>query len=737
MKGAYYDRIRHTLYSQHSSPLVIIDPIGYEESEQEFTRTLDNVGIIANFSADLKFVGDGLEFIKNIVKNHGLNELLTLKREEKHPQTDEWVLMYSGTLDLSTFKIENGECAVKINAGGFDKIFKSRETEKLEIETETSIDGDELPPLQLKNLTLEGRRIFLKTQFDVLETENEAEMYRESNAENVERGGMVTVPINKFSSSHDEAHSQNPNTFLENNNIGQSGESDGTAGMMFFTSLTQQRTLKIQLVISYKMHVVYDDLDWANFWLRIAKYENGTDFNFKEAENIHFSTNPLQYHNQTITSVHNTTITVEAGESLSLQFGMLMRTNGNAFRDHALTINCSDIIAGLTIEEDSTFEPTNTKTILLHDLGERLSQIITGEQGRFRSNVLGRTDLGYSQNGKWGYVGTYCGHWLRNFNLGDDLYKKYTTTFKDYVNTLKSMFNLHVGFMVENGVEKVVIEPMTYFFNPNIVLRLPNPLKNVKEYVAEDLIFSGITMGYEKGAEVEGIIGLDEPNGQSNWATNMTVIKNSHEKTAKYIAGVYMEEKQRRFQKSLAPTEDKENDKDIFIKDLKLVSGQLRERKWQDDFISAPTGIFSPETAKNLRFSPAHNLRRHGNFISTAFKQYLDKYLKFGSSSGNSTMTTFSVEESFSENQDVLNGDLANRLFEPFYIEGEHIVDFDVLTTLQGNSIFDGVQTPNFYCKVEFRLEDEPDQLRYGYIMSMKPNGAGSWKFIEASNLTI
>jgi hypothetical protein len=36
--------------------------------------------------------------------------------------------------------------------------------------------------------------------------------------------------------------------------------------------------------------------------------------------------------------------------------------------------------------------------------------------------------------------------------------------------------------------------------------------------------------------------------------------------------------------------------------DLKPGTNILEQRKWQDDLEKAPTGIFSPETATNLRF---------------------------------------------------------------------------------------------------------------------------------------
>ncbi|MDN3665317.1 hypothetical protein QWY92_07810 [Algibacter miyuki] len=322
---------------------------------------------------------------------------------------------------------------------------------------------------------------------------------------------------------------------------------------------------------------------------------------------------------------------------------------------------------------------------------------------------------------------------MRNFGLADELYKKFTTSFKDYTQTLQSVLNVHVGFQSINNQDLIIAEDFEYFFNPNIVIVLPIPLANVKKHTAEDFVFSSVELGYEKGGEVEGIMGLDEPNGKANWVSNITAIKNPYSSISKYIAGVYDEEKQRRYQREDYPTLDTDRDTDIFIKDCKDVSGVLTERLWNDDFAAAPTGIFSPETAKNLRLSPANNLRRRKSLLATPLKHYQNEYLSFGSSTANSAMTTQLIgKAAITENDNIINSDLGNRLFEPYYIEGEHVVSNELMTQLKGFTNINGVDVPNFYCKVEFTIEGDTT-VRHGYIMSVKPDGAGTWKFIEAA----
>ncbi|TDE53755.1 hypothetical protein [Flavobacterium sp. GT3P67] len=744
--GSYFDNIRHTLYSVHKPPLVITDPIGYENSNEEFTRTIKNIGVVANFSSDLKFVNDGLDYIEDIIFNYGVNETITIKKEGKDPNTDEWIELYFGTLDIMVYENEDGVLSIRINSGGIDKIFKSRESESIEIESIKTLDEIAIPELVTKKITNEGREIFLKTIYNVLKTDNNAYLYNQTNGQT--RGCTVNVPLNIFSKSHDNAQSPYPNTTIGDNSHDRSAQ--GTNELMFFANSNTQRNLEINLDISFKVNVInYDDVHWSKYWLRIAIYKDGASYNYSRPIDIWYTDNIRSFNGNIITKQLNYVLDLKQGESASLQFCQLM--DGKNGHSAHLEVKFEDIVINepkMTISESSSSPGTETKMLLMHELGERLSLLITGKSGIFKSNVLGRKELGYRKDGDWAYISTYCGHWLRGFDRHPlpqpatettpeivNKYKAYTTSFKDYSETLKAIFNIHIGFQTINGIEQVVAEKFSYFFNQNIVLVLPFPLTKAKRYTAEDFIYSSVEAGYEKGGTVEDIQGLDEPNGKSNWVSNITALKNPYTAISKYIAGVYAEEKQRQYQKKDYPTLDRDLDKDIFIKDCKLSLGSIKERTWKDDLAVPPTGIFSPNTAKNLRLSPANNLRRHGVMLSAPLKQYQNKYLAFGSSTSNSGMVTqpTDIASQVGENGSVLNSNLGNRIFEPFYIEGEHIINTEISRLLRGHSRFNGIDIPNFYCKVQFTMNDDP-KIRYGWIMSVKPDGAGKWKIIEASN---
>ena len=95
--------------------------------------------------------------------------------------------------------------------------------------------------------------------------------------------------------------------------------------------------------------------------------------------------------------------------------------------------------------------------------------------------------------------------------------------------------------------------------------------------------------------------------------------------------------------------------------DLKKGQGEVYEqRKWRDDFEKAPTGIFSPETATNLRFSPFNCLLNHSWFFSNCLLKNSTDYVRYSSSKGNSQLSTKLIgKNEYSENGNIINSELS------------------------------------------------------------------------------
>lgn len=222
---SFTERVRYTLFHKESGSLTLKnDPQGWNEDQKEITRNKDYHGIFASFSNNLRFVGDAKDFIQSVYDVYGINAEIRLTKEILHPKTDLWVDDYSGYLDLSTREVQDNKLSCKFNSGGLEQILKARETDQLELDRETTMDGVPIEPLVPKTLTLDGRRIFLKSAWETKIDNNTARTSNESDDGNV-RNQTCGIPMELVSKSHEEAQSSSATNGTRDN---------GTAGDVFY-----------------------------------------------------------------------------------------------------------------------------------------------------------------------------------------------------------------------------------------------------------------------------------------------------------------------------------------------------------------------------------------------------------------------------------------------------------------------------------------------------------------------
>lgn len=739
----YFNRVRYTLQSDGFNSITIPEPIGWRSDEKEYSRHKKYHGIITKFSNNLKFIDSGAVFIDLIRDVKGINAEIRMIRDEKHPKTDKWTRTYDGYLDMSTYKKEDGKISMKFNASGLEKALKSRESEKVEIERTETIDGIPIDPLQTKDLQLEGRRIFLKTVYDIRSAENTANMSTQTNGQT--RGETVGVPLHVVNQSHEEAQTIIPNTIIGDNN--HAITANGTTGNMFFAVSERNRTLKIKFDLDFDCSITYDDLNFYNFYVLLNVYKNGNSYNLKES-NVLLHFNQSTHGNGTTKSYtinYDSEINILQGESVALEFHHSM--DGQNGHSAHFNSSCFNIVCPLTIEENSFFEPSNTKIVMAHELAERLIEINTNRNNAFYSEALGRTDIGYDADGvnTGAMTGFAHGHWIRGFDklpLPEpetsstpevvNKYKAFTTSFKDFMLNASVTWNLGMGIEKIGFKEIIRIEKLEHFYNNNVTIKLPYQVKKVKRMEASKQYYSSIEVGFAKGGEYDEAMGLDEYNAQSTFTTAINSLKQVYKIISKYRFDSYGIEFARRKPKTNNNTEDTSYDSNIFGFDLKRFTNTFSIRKWNDDFTQQPTGVFSPETAFNLRMSPLNILLRHGWKIQAGLTKYLTKYIRYSSSVANSALKTqlFGGNE-YTENGNVINSELERARFVPEWIEFEHVVDFELIKQIEGTTIIAGKKIYNFYGLVEFINEN--NKIEKGYLFSLKPNGNGKWKLLKAN----
>jgi hypothetical protein len=737
----YNDRVRYTLKNKNMGSLIVTEPIGWQTDEKELARHEEYHGIMAKFSNSLKFIHSGADYIQFVKDVYGINEQIELLREEKHPRTDEWTFTYSGFLDLSTWQRENNQVAVKFNSGGIEQLLKSRESNQVEIDRLTTMDGQVIPELNPISVELSGRRIFLKTKYEKDKGTSLVTLDVQSDAGNTRR---VTTgfPLKLVNKSHENA---------QNTIYGSEGSSNaGETGIMFFAVSDRVRHVKVKgEKIQFKPVVTAWDFDWAIISVCLTTYKDGVAYNLKSRDYLFSSQNLpgssfgqiVQTHNQLREINFDKNITLLEGESLALEFYIEADLSSGSNRH--FRVDFTEMKGNLFVDEDSFFEKTTTKAVLAHELGERLIRIATNEEKGLYSEFLGRTDIGYSTDGKGALTAITHGFWVRGFDKLplpsegppkiENMFKPMTTSFKDYISSLSAVWNVGLGIEKIGKGERIRIEDKKYFYNRNVLIKLPNQVKNVKRTVATDKYYSALEFGYEFPVDYEEACGLDEYNAKTNFSTVISRITKTYSALSKYVAAVYAIEFARRKQKYLNDTEDTRYDNLNFLLDVKRgISNIFQQRKWQDDFSQEPKGVFSPETATNLRFSPFNCFLRHTWWFSGGFKTYMSDYVRYGSSTANSNLKTKLIGgNEYAENQDIINSELQTALFLPEEIEFEYECTFDVMQMVEGTTKILGKEIPNFYGTVEFI--NEKNELERGFLFNLKPNGKGQWKLLKAN----
>ena len=738
------NRVRYELKHKAFGAVIIPEPIGWSTDEKEFARNKKFHGIIAKFSNNLKFYNDGANFINLIDSIHGVNAEITLTKYERHPITDDWELIYSGNIDLTTKKEEDKIVSVKFNSGGFDKIRKSRFSKKIEIDRTTDLDGNQIPALQTKEVVLEGRKIYRKSIFNVKEIDNSVTI--NLSATGSTRRTSEAIPLNLISNAHEEVQDIIYNT--------QSANYEGKVGQMFFALAESDKTIRVKFDLSFLFDLTRnDEVRWASCNISVITYENGSNFDVKyrqELWGLDHEDKQRNFDGKTKRIVFDKVFSLNTGDSLALIFHNA--TDINNFYSGHNDITLRNITCDLSIEEESYSPPTTTKAILAHELGERLTHIITGKQNAFYSEYLGRINVpnyNYTKDGDAGFVGFSHGMWVRQFTKNDELFKSFTTSWKDFDESMDSVFNMGLGIETIGNRDRIRYEPEEFFYQNHVTIKLGKEINGVFEYIqpnkikrtkAKEYLFSGIEIGCEKGGEYEEVSGLDEYNAKATFSTPISKIKNIYKKVCKYRIDPYGQEFARRKSIQTHSTEDYRTDKEIFMNDLKRsYTNKFRLRTWQDDFQSVPTGVFSPETATNLRFSPINSLLRHSWVIAASSLKYMNDYIRYNSSVANSELTTRLRPDKYpthggktrKENGDVVCSDLFRARFVPEWIEFEFKCDFFINRAIQGSTTVLGRTFPNFYGLVEFK--NEVGDLEKGFLFSVKPNGKGKFKLLKAN----
>lgn len=305
--------------------------------------------------------------------------------------------------------------------------------------------------------------------------------------------------------------------------------------------------------------------------------------------------------------------------------------------DSLVTLGYSGTV-DVTFDQDTLFRieaikicpPTNANVYAINETLSRITEAITDNCLKIKSDYYGRTDSQPYSSSEDG-----CGG-LRVTTSGLKIRKAPTPTFfaslKDMFEGLRGIDN--IGMSIEDNpfipnYSWLRIEPVGYFYQDVEVLSLPFvPQPEIS--TQEQLHYALIKSGYQKW-EVERINGLNELNSNREYRTSLSSVNNPIDITSKLIAGSYAIEVTR--QQTFADTgaADTTYDNETFIICVKRDSSDLivEQGNVDDD-----GNIFSPQTLFNWRIRPFSNLMRWFKSIANSYPNISDTANKLFFSSG-------------------------------------------------------------------------------------------------------
>ena len=758
----YTDRTRYKLNHNPTGQQTVQEPKGFRDDDNEYVRDKSFHGIFPQMTNNLTFYNDGGYFIENIYFEYGINAEIILTKEERNAKTDIWEQSYTGFLDLSTYSKDNEGVSIKFISSGLLRVIKARQNEKIELDRLDTLKGETIAYLEPSEVALDGRDILLKSFLDTEKVDSSTNNFSMRFQTKNSRTASLSVPMAEIYSSDVKIASPNEFSFTSTPDIGR-------VESLFYLPNDRDKVLNIN--IKCEFDIVASNIDIsdissdANLRLYLVIFENGESYNVKDR--IPLSDNIIYRNGLRLTRVDasyvNSEFNLLEGESLSLQWyggasswGSFVGPVGISYG--YIRPRFDNIISSISVVEDSQFDGTRSKIHFPFEVASRFLKLFTNKDEILISNVLGKTENGYSEDGEASLIAMAHGFWIRGFSKEDPVevneenrYKSMTTSFKDFYESYFNIWSLGAGIEKVGFKEIFRIEKLDYFYNKNILIRLGQmvngrfeyvQVSNVKRTLSKDEFISGIEIGYDKGGDYEEAIGLDEYNTKTTFTTVIDKIEQKYKSTSKYRADSYGAEFARRKSFLKFPTEDTKYDNSIWLFDLirNPLSSIFSQRLWQDDFSEEPTGVFSPSTAQNLRLSPFNMLLRHGWKIGAGLVKYPLNFIRYASSIANSSLTTKLKASEYpqyggvahSENGNILNKDLEQARMNGEIIQFDYYVDYDLLQKVQGKTVILGKEIQNFYGLVSFKNEN--GEIEEGYLDKLSPNGVGKWTIKRFNN---
>lgn len=308
----------------------------------------------------------------------------------------------------------------------------------------------------------------------------------------------------------------------------------------------------------------------------------------------------------------NTTLTLNQGDQVFL-YGQYICEKRGCLKD--ALVSEDQVYQVINISGDTLAKGTNTQAFLSFEVANAVVKEITNNQAALISNLLGRTDIGYPADGCAALIAYSNGYQIRGFDIAN---RPIQISFKDYIEGLNSVYCVGKGYELNNQGNYVVrIERFDYFYQ-DVEIIFFDQVSDYVEDIDTSIIYNELEFGYKKFTNnlPSSSNTLDEFCTLHDYQTPIQSFKQKLSQQCTQVTSGYAIELTRRQTFVDKPQDSWTYDEDNFmISSVRTATG-FKSETLENFTVS---GIIGPETAYNVRLSPARMVDRWAPWTNSGF----------------------------------------------------------------------------------------------------------------------
>jgi hypothetical protein len=646
-------------------------PILWQDSESKWTRSRSNFGLIRTTAMNYTFVEDGKNIIRTVYNQGGIESKIYIVIERLSDDGSHYDVFFSGQLDLLNYdfgQLFNGSpigVNVPVIEGGLSAALNAAENTPFEFALDTTQDA--------RNINMDG--IYVQSDAQFIVPNNTSTPIALGNILSTYfsalEGYSAGITVSKLAGTGQILRDLN-NDFCYEATINQSARLVfSKIYINFFWPGTETTNARVELWIRY------GQAGAGQVDLSIWSPPGGAYISPGQSTTYYIA-------NATATISLNAPAGSNPGDRIAVywriktQTGAYVGTNTNELK----VLDDNGKFDIFTTQRNA---PSLAASLRYVEVVGKLLDAISGTPNTLQSSILNNPNAVLKDSRPY-HCRLTSAQALRQLTTtanGTPTLPKIRVTWRDIQSDLVNCFGLAIGL----ANNKVVIEPLSYFFNQNNKLADLGEVNLVSVQPTKDYFANSAKWGYPSKT-YDAVNGLDEPNTLAVWKYPITSKTADPDNTCAVIRRDMYGIEDTRINRTGKNTTDASSDNDTFLieTEANMVSGSYPLYRPQNNYTQpANTGLLFPTTAYNLAQSPKRNVLRNGGFQHGFLNKQNSSYITYQTSDKNNSQLAIDLGSGVVvERSNILVSSLDPALFNP------HIFHIEVISPLTMPSIMAG-----------------------------------------------